>query len=170
MKLTKNYNPDKYGYSGYDIGIDVCSQFTLTDRTRGDNVIIFGVDNSSSVHVDNKNMDIVALGEGLTQGLNDTKITGKAKFPINVHNRGEKITHPATRRRSDVVTTSLCTSSDVGVISQMKQPTMSPWNIAKTSQWYVPTTSYCNVVTTSQKDVTTTSYQCVSSTSQTSLK
>ena len=26
-KLTKNANPDKYGYIGYGIGFDVCSQF-----------------------------------------------------------------------------------------------------------------------------------------------
>ena len=31
------------------------------------NVIIFGVDMSSSVHVDNKKKDILILGEGPTQ-------------------------------------------------------------------------------------------------------
>ena len=30
---------------------------------------------SSSVHIDNKNKDILILGEGLTQGLNDTTST-----------------------------------------------------------------------------------------------
>ena len=33
----------------------------------GENVIIFGVDMSSSVHVDNKKKDILILGEGPTQ-------------------------------------------------------------------------------------------------------
>ena len=65
----------------------------------------------------------------------------------------------ATRRRSDVVTT-----------SQMKHPTTSLWNVTKTSQLYVSTISYWNVVTTSQEIVTTASYQSISSTSQTSLK
>ena len=33
----------------------------------GKNVIIFGADMSSSVHTDNKNKDILILGEGPTQ-------------------------------------------------------------------------------------------------------
>ena len=32
-------------------------------------VIIFGADMSSSVHIDNKKKDILILGEGSTQGL-----------------------------------------------------------------------------------------------------
>ena len=27
-KVTKNVDPDKYGYSGYGIGFDACSQFS----------------------------------------------------------------------------------------------------------------------------------------------
>ena len=60
--------------------------------------------------------------------------------------------------------------SDITGTSQMKHPTMSRWNVAKTTQWYASPTCYWNVVTTSQKDVTTTSHQCIFMTSQTSLK
>ena len=49
----------------------------------GRNVIIFGADMSSSVHVDNKNTDILILDEGPTQGLDDTTLTAEAKYPIN---------------------------------------------------------------------------------------
>ena len=49
----------------------------------GKNVIIFGADMSSSVHIDNKNKDILILGEELTQGLDDTTLTTEAKYPIN---------------------------------------------------------------------------------------
>ena len=38
---------------------------------------------SSSVHVDNKEKDILILFEGLTQGLNDTTLRAEAKYPIN---------------------------------------------------------------------------------------
>ena len=38
----------------------------------GENVVIFGADISSSVHIDNKNKYILILGEGPTQGLDDT--------------------------------------------------------------------------------------------------
>ena len=38
---------------------------------------------SSSVHVDDKNKDILILGKGPTQGLDATKLTAEAKYPIN---------------------------------------------------------------------------------------
>ena len=47
------------------------------------NVIIFGANMSSSVHVDNKGKDILILGERPTQGLDDTTLTAEAKYPIN---------------------------------------------------------------------------------------
>ena len=37
----------------------------------------------SSLHIDNKNKDILILGEGPTQGLHDTKLTAEDKYPIN---------------------------------------------------------------------------------------
>ena len=49
----------------------------------GKNVNIFGADMSSSVHIDNKNKDILILGEGPTQGLDDMILTAEAKCPIN---------------------------------------------------------------------------------------
>ena len=47
------------------------------------NVIIFGADMSSTVHIDNKNKDILILGEIPAQGLDDTTLTAEAKYPIN---------------------------------------------------------------------------------------
>ena len=38
---------------------------------------------SSSLHVDNKGKDILILGAGTTQGLNDTTLTAGSKDPIN---------------------------------------------------------------------------------------
>ena len=38
---------------------------------------------SSSVHIDNKNKDILILGEGPTQELDDATLTAEAKYPIN---------------------------------------------------------------------------------------
>ena len=37
---------------------------------------------SSSVHIDNKGKYIVILGEGPTQGLDDSKLTAEAKYSI----------------------------------------------------------------------------------------
>ena len=38
--------------------IDSHSKFSFTDESAGKNVIIFGADMSSAVHIDNKNKDI----------------------------------------------------------------------------------------------------------------
>ena len=46
----------------------------------GKNVIIFGVDLSSSVHVGNMRKDVLILVEGLTQGLDDTTLTTRKYF------------------------------------------------------------------------------------------
>ena len=38
---------------------------------------------TSSVHIDNKEKDTLILGEGPTEGLDDTTLTAEAKYPIN---------------------------------------------------------------------------------------
>ena len=83
VKLTKNADPDKYKYNGYGIGFDSRSEFSFTDGSMGKNVIIFRADMSSSMHFDNRNQGILILGEGLTQGLDDTALTVEAKYPNN---------------------------------------------------------------------------------------
>ena len=65
VKLTKNADLDKYKYTGYAIGFDSRLNFLFTDGRNGKNVIIFGSDTSSSVHIDNKGKYILILGEGL---------------------------------------------------------------------------------------------------------
>ena len=45
---------------------------------------------SSSVHLDNKGKDILILGEGPTQGLDDTTVTAEAKYPINFTLSGKR--------------------------------------------------------------------------------
>ena len=53
--MTKNADVDKHGYSGYGIGFDIRSSFLFPGGVGcGQNVIIFGVDMSSSAHIDNK--------------------------------------------------------------------------------------------------------------------
>ena len=47
------------------------------------NFIIFGADMSSTVHIDNKNKDILILGKVPAQGLDDTTLTAEAKYAIN---------------------------------------------------------------------------------------
>ena len=58
VTLTKHVNIDKYGYSGCGIGFDRKGSFSFPSGGYGQNVIIFGVDMSSSMHIDNKKKDI----------------------------------------------------------------------------------------------------------------
>ena len=83
VNLPKNADLNKFKYTGYGIGFGSCSEFLFTGGSYGKNVIIFGADMSSSVHVDNKGKDILILGEGPTQELNDMTLTAEAKYPIN---------------------------------------------------------------------------------------
>ena len=62
VKLTKNADIDKYGYSGYGIGFDRHGSFSFPGTGLGRNVIIFGVDMSSSRKIDNRKKDILILG------------------------------------------------------------------------------------------------------------
>ena len=59
------------------------SKYYDQDCSWSKNVVIFGTDMNSSMHIDNKKKDILVLGEGPTQGLGDTTITAEAKYSIN---------------------------------------------------------------------------------------
>ena len=82
VRLTKNADNDKYQYSGYGIGFDRKGSFSFPGSGFGQNVIIFGVDMSSSVHVNNKKKGILILGKGPTQGLEHT-LTAEKMYSIN---------------------------------------------------------------------------------------
>ena len=82
VRLTKNANIDKYGYSGNGIGFDRRGSFSFPGGGFGQNVIIFGADNSSSVHVDNKKNDVLIIGKGSTQGLQHI-LTAEKMYSIN---------------------------------------------------------------------------------------
>ena len=77
--MTKSADPDKSGYSDYGIVFDARPHFALPHGSFGKNVTIFGVDNSSSVHVDN-NKNILVLGEVPTQRLDNTAKTAEKKY------------------------------------------------------------------------------------------
>ena len=79
-ELTKNANPNTYRYS--NLRFDLCWECSLPDGSMGKNVIIFEVNTSSSVHIDNKEKDVLILGKGPTLGLDDTTLTAEAHYLI----------------------------------------------------------------------------------------
>ena len=72
VTLTKNADIDRYKYSGYGIGFDRHGRFSFAGTALGRNVIIFGVDMSSSAKIDNKKKYFLILGKGPTQILEHT--------------------------------------------------------------------------------------------------
>ena len=82
VKLTKNADIDKYGYSGYGIGFDRETSFSFGNDF-GKNVIIFEVDMSSSIKIDNRKKHLLVLGKGPTQGLEST-LSAKKCTPLTL--------------------------------------------------------------------------------------
>ena len=81
VKLTKNIEPDKCFYSGFDAR----RGFVLSDGSGfGQNEIIFGADMSQSLHIDNKKKGILILAKGLIDPLDDTTFNIEKEYSINL--------------------------------------------------------------------------------------
>ena len=89
VTLTKNADIEKYGYSGFGTGFDRRSSFTFPGSGFGQNVLFFGVNMSSSAHIDNKKKDILVLGKGPPHGLEHT-LTAEKMYSVNFTVRDKK--------------------------------------------------------------------------------
>ena len=67
--IINNNDKEMYVYSAYGIAFDGIGSWSFNDDFAR-NFLIFGVDNSSSSHTDNRKNDILILGEGDTFGIN----------------------------------------------------------------------------------------------------
>ena len=83
VRLTKNADIDMYQHSSYGTGFEKKWSFLFPGSGFDQNVIIFGADMSSSVHVDDKGKDIFILGFGPTQGLVEHSLTAEKMYSIN---------------------------------------------------------------------------------------
>ena len=98
MQITKNATDNsENNYKGYGICFDERSQFshTITEDGRthtanGRNVLIFGVDMSFSAHATNRANHIYLMGDGLTQGINDTTLYVENNYWRNFTDPGKK--------------------------------------------------------------------------------
>ena len=103
MKITKNTDSSKNNYTGYGLCFDEGGEFAHTVRqgnfdctTNAKNVIIFGVDMSSSIHVTNRANNIYVMGKDFIQGINDTEklfhnnfTEFGVKFVLSLHYNGD---------------------------------------------------------------------------------
>ena len=97
MKITKNTDSSKNNYTGYSLCFDEGGEFGHTVRqgnldrtTNAKNVIIFGVDMSSSIHATNRANNIYVMGKDFIQGNNDTTIYAEKLFHNNFTEFGLK--------------------------------------------------------------------------------
>ena len=65
------------------VEFDGTGAYLLPDGSFGRNVVIFGVDMNSSVHIDNKGKDILILGKGPTQKLAEHSLTAEKMHSVN---------------------------------------------------------------------------------------
>ena len=82
VTLTKDADVNKYHYSGYGIGFDRKGRFSFPSSGFSQNGTILGTDMSSSVHVDNKERDVLILGSGPTQGVGEHSLTSEKMYSI----------------------------------------------------------------------------------------
>ena len=89
VSLTKYVGIDEYKYSGYGYRFDRKESFSVANGS-GRNCIIFGIDMSSFLHVNNKKNYILILSEGPTQGLDGTKLTAETRYSISFTENNQK--------------------------------------------------------------------------------
>ena len=97
MKITNNTGSSKNNCTGYSLCFDEGSEFGHTvrqgnfDRTaNAKNVIIFGVDTSSSIHATNRANNIYVMEKNFIQEINDTTIYAEKPFHNNFTEFGVK--------------------------------------------------------------------------------
>ena len=78
VKLVRNAVKKIFTYNGRGIAFEG-EVFWTFDNDSARNVVIFGVDNSSSSHTDIQKNKFLILGEGPTQGFNDSTSAAEKK-------------------------------------------------------------------------------------------
>ena len=80
--IVKNSVKEKWVYSGYGIAFGERGWWSF-DNDTARNVIIFGVDNSSSYHSDNPKNNFLILGKTPTFGINGRLGSSDIRFRIS---------------------------------------------------------------------------------------
>ena len=76
---VKTSDKENYIYRGYGITFGSADSWSFEDNFAR-NVIIFGADNSSSPHSDNRKNNFLILGQGPTYGINENFGSSEEKF------------------------------------------------------------------------------------------
>ena len=87
--IVKNSDKEKYMYSDYRMVFDSAGSWSFNNDSAR-NVVISGVDNSSSSHADNRMNEFLVLSEGPTSGNNGSFGSAEKKFSINFSKADKK--------------------------------------------------------------------------------
>ena len=97
---VKNSDKEMWVYSGYGITIDSASSWNF-DSDFALNVVILGVDNSSSSHTDNRENNFLLVGVGPTYGINGSfgspekhctiNFSANTKFCFSLYYNGDNL-------------------------------------------------------------------------------
>ena len=83
VEITKNADTSKYKYKGYSVCFEEGGTFSMGNINNGRKVLIFGVDESSLVHSNNKVNNIYVMGDGIVHGINDTTLYAGKTYSQN---------------------------------------------------------------------------------------
>ena len=81
--MKKNADTDKYKYQGHGTGFDLSEIFSHPDGGDGKSVIILGVGMTNPKHAKNQTRDVLVLGHGLIQKIDDTTIYAEKMYSPN---------------------------------------------------------------------------------------
>ena len=91
VEVTKNADTSKYKYKGYGVCFHEGGTFSMGIINNGRNVLIFGVDESSLVHSNNKANSIYVMGDGIMQEISDTIIYAEKTYSQNFTQPSKKL-------------------------------------------------------------------------------
>ena len=83
IKLAKNTALINMNTQAMKLNLIQKGNFLHSSGTTGVNMILFGANMSSSVHANNKTKDVLILGEGFIQGLEDITLYGEKMYSVN---------------------------------------------------------------------------------------
>lgn len=89
VKLAKNADVDKYGYSGSCIGFDACSSFLLSNKKEmTEKMLLFLL--YMTVHLSMLITKKIILRKSPTNGLDDSITTAETEYSIDIAGQGKK--------------------------------------------------------------------------------
>ena len=91
MQIAKNADTSKYKYKGYGICFDEGGMFSMGNINNGRNVLTFGVHERSLVHANNKANNILIMGDGFVQGINDMTLYAEKIYSQNFTQPNKKL-------------------------------------------------------------------------------